>query len=530
MRGVRKWTLRLAVASVLGFLAASGVWTARAQESPAPIAFIPLDDRPVSYQLPVMLGEIAGQRVLTPPRASIGKYIQPGDPDAIFTWLESPATRGISALVASSDMLVYGGLVASRLPGLPTYMGYERIRHLAELHRRLGAWTSVFGTLMRLAPTGLPSTGPAAQTYATGETVNDITAYASLPDPPQTDEDRRKAVELREKIGSDVLAQYLSARARNRDVDLLILQMAAEGDFDHVILGQDDAGRTGLHVRDLATLNTKRKHWGIEDRTSIEPGADELGMILLAEAFSRTIGWTPHIAVVYSRPDGGEIHDRVEYAPIDVTITHLIRACGGVRVTENPDITLYVRVAPTDDADEKRFVDAIVDDVTQQRSAAVADVSFLYGPTPGQQQQQLTLDLIARHVAGAVDGFASWNTSANTVGTALATAVAVSVGKQVGTYNSRAHAQFLLDRYADDFAFHQFVRPLIDHGLRAEKIDETLLTGGDLAAVDQTNRERLWAETLKLLQEIYPNWEDAGLTITLPWDRTFETKLDVRLR
>ena len=55
-------------------------------ERPA-IAFVPLDDRPVTLQLPVMLGAIAGIDVRTPPRALVGRYLDPGSPDAILAWL-----------------------------------------------------------------------------------------------------------------------------------------------------------------------------------------------------------------------------------------------------------------------------------------------------------------------------------------------------------------------------------------------------------------------------------------------------------
>jgi hypothetical protein len=43
------------------------------------------------------------------------------------------------------------------------------------------------------------------------------------------------------------------------------------------------------------------------------------------------------------------------------------------------------------------------------------------------------------------------------------------------------------------------------------------------------NRADLWPRSLALLAAIYPQYADGGLTITLPWDRTFETELDVRL-
>ena len=57
----------------------------------ASIAFVPLDDRPVTLQLPVMLGAIAGERIDTPPPAMLGRYLQPGRPDDIIAWLNAPA-------------------------------------------------------------------------------------------------------------------------------------------------------------------------------------------------------------------------------------------------------------------------------------------------------------------------------------------------------------------------------------------------------------------------------------------------------
>jgi len=44
------------------------------------------------------------------------------------------------------------------------------------------------------------------------------------------------------------------------------------------------------------------------------------------------------------------------------------------------------------------------------------------------------------------------------------------------------------------------------------------------------DRAALWRYAVALLHDIYPQYGDGGLTITLPWDRTFETQIDVRLR
>ncbi len=68
-----------------------------------------------------------------PPRAELGNYLRPGNGDAIIRWLQSDQTRDVDAVVASSDMLAYGGLVASRVPGVPAGEAYVRLRALAWL-------------------------------------------------------------------------------------------------------------------------------------------------------------------------------------------------------------------------------------------------------------------------------------------------------------------------------------------------------------------------------------------------------------
>lgn len=498
--------------------------------STAPIIFVPLDDRPVTLQLPLMLGDIAGRRILSPPREMIGHYLTPGDPDAIRAWMMSPATADAEAAVVSADMMMYGGLVASRTPEIATHTAIARLRDFSTFRGKYPRTTlDVFGTIMRLAPTGLPTLPSTINYWATADTVAALQQYANLHDPPQTAQEKESARTLRVKIGDPVLSAYLASRARNRDVDLFELRLVADGYFDRLVLGQDDAGPVGLHVRDVAALTRRADRLGLGTRAAIEPGADEIGMVLLAARFAHDIGWVPSIRVRYSRADAARINDPLEFAPIDVTISRLIHAVGACRVEENPDIDLFVKVVDTNTKDERTFLAAINDDVEHHVSAAVADVTFLNNPKPSKEQQQLTEELISGGIAGLIDAFASWNTTANTVGTALAEVVAVGAGKRSGEYNPMAHAQFMLNRYIDDYAFHQFVRPVLNQELRAESIDPTLLEPGIDVRVNRSNRALLWPYAVQLLKNIYPQYRDAGMTITLPWQRTFETQIGVRL-
>lgn len=493
-----------------------------------PIAFVPLDDRPVTRQLPEMLGEIAGRAVIEPPRALLGNYLTFGKPDAIIAWLNGKDARRAADFVVSTDMLAYGGLVASRVPGVTYADAYFRLRTLQQLrsvHPR--AWIGAFGTIMRLAPTGIPALGPAKSFFAAYPLWDYLQQYANLHDPPLPDE-TAKARHLRQLMGDDVLNAYLSTRARNYAVDLVAIQLAAKNAISTLVLGQDDAGPVGLHVKEVHALQAAVQDAGAGDRVSIEPGADELGMAMVSQALARGIHWTPRIAVRYSMPDGGSYNDPLEFAPIEVAIDSLIRLCGGVRDDAAPDITLYVRVPKTDAAHDAALASAISGDETAGKSVAFADLTFLENRF--DRQATFASTLLTNGLAAKLDAYSSWNTNANTVGTAVAEAVAANVGRRAHTYNALAHKEFTFNRIVDDYAFHDYVRPALNTALTAEGIeDHTYLLPEQAAPIADLNRTQLWNLASQILPQFAPGYHIAAIDITLPWNRTFETEIDASL-
>ena len=463
--------------------------------------------------------------IAEPPHGLLGNYLDPGDSVAILRWLDGvPSVR---EYVVSNDMIDYGGLVASRIPAVDLATAQARLDTLAGVRTRhsLAAF-NVFGTVMRLAPTGVPAIGPAASFPFAGAPVAQITEYANLPVPAQTPEQAADTERLRSALGP-TLDAYLAARARDHAIDLDALRKDASGAFDRVVLGQDDAGPQGLHIPELAELRdfaTRAMPYG---RWSIEPGTDELGMVLVAASVVRQAGLVPRVRVVYSRADGGTVQDPLEFAPVATTIADVIRSCGGVPVDAGApaDFVLYVRVAGTSDADEAAFADAIASDPTH---AAVADLSFLGHDLA--EQRRLMDELVARNVAGRVLAFASWNTTANTVGTTVPEAFAVLAGHRMRTYSALAHLTFTYMRYVDDVLFQKVVRPQLNADLsKAGTEDHTYLLPpvAQQAAAENDALLRPLAE--ELLTQMAPARRIAALSITLPWNRTFETRLDVKL-
>lgn len=492
-----------------------------------PIAYVPLDDRPVTRQLPQMLGAIAGRTVIEPPASLLGNYLTPGNPDAIVTWLNGTAAQKGGAFVVSTDMLAYGSLVASRIPGTTYDAAYSRLRSLQQLRRqRPHAFIAGFGTIMRLAPTGVPATGDSATYFAAYPVWTYLQAYANLHDPPLPSE-IAQANDLRAKIRETTLQAYLDTRQRNYGTNLRIVALVANGTLDRGVLGQDDAGPIGLHVKEVLALERAVAAAGVGDNMTIEPGADELGMALVANALARGARWTPRVAVRYSTPEGGSYQDPLEYAPIASTIDALIHLCGGVRGDVNPDITLYVRVPKTPAALDDALLQAIGTDERARASVALADLSFETSyPTQAAFAQRL---LRSGEMAG-LDAYSSWNTDANTVGTALAEAIAAGAGRRMGTYSALAHRTFTFNRILDDYAFHDVARPQLNAALDARAIHDHTYLAADIATqIADLNNRLLWQQAQLLLPQLDPGYHIAAMRVTLPWSRTFETQIDVAL-
>jgi hypothetical protein len=495
------------------------------------ISFVPMYATPTAAQLPVMAGRIAGVRVIEPPVSMLGDYIAPGDVGGIDRWLQSPPANSAGAFVVSTDMLAYGGLDASRVPGGVTQaQALTRLGTLRDLRRaHPHAWIGAFGTVMRLEPTSVTSVGEAAgySQIAQNPTWEFVWDYAQLHDPPLPSELPR-AQHLRALMGERVLQDYLWTRRRDRNVDMAVLGLASDGVANRVVLGQDDAGPVGLHVKDVAALRAEQQRLDIGDRASVEPGADELGLALVANAMARSIGWTPHIAVVYSRPNGGLTQDPLEYAPIETTIGALIRLCGGVRDDGHPDLTLFVRVPHTDAAQDVTLLQTMRTDVAMGRSVALVDLTYL--TYKYESQAAFVQKLIDAGIAGTIDSYSAWNTDANSAGIALGEAIAAGVGRRDARYDPLAHAAFMLDRYIDDYLYHTRIRPQVNAELTAQGVTEHYWLAPEVAQrVNARVRELITPLAYDLLRRIYPRYRAARLDIRLPWPRTAEIQSEIRL-
>src|SRR6188472_2703815 len=99
----------------------------------ARIAMVPLDDRPVGLQSAQLAGAIADAEVIGPPRYRLGHFTAEGDADGIAEWLDGLDLTSIDAVIVSTDMLAYGGQIASRRPSPSQEKALRRVAVLGRL-------------------------------------------------------------------------------------------------------------------------------------------------------------------------------------------------------------------------------------------------------------------------------------------------------------------------------------------------------------------------------------------------------------
>ena len=467
-----------------------------------------------------MTASICGAALDLPPQASLGHYTKPGDPDALGRWLLDLDTRGLSALVVSADMLAYGGLVASRTPATPLADARAHLQALVRFHESHPTIPIyAFGTIMRLAPTETPQ----SEAY-----FDALTNYASLAGKLHlTADDKAALAQSRASIPNPVFWDYVGARARDLAVDEQLVTLAAQGSIAWLAITQDDAGSTdGLQIAEQRALLAQIASMHAKN-VWLNPGADEMGMISVTRAIEDAGAWYPRVRVAYSSPRGPVLQDPLEDVTVGQTIATLERALHASAEEDGPDFTLSLFTPLTPIEQRTRYFADLAQRLRAGDPVALADLTLI---DDDNAEERVVFE--ALQSAGVADkplAFAAWNTTANSVGTALATATCAALAARAGLATQQARETFLFDRYVDDYEYRLLVRPALNAELRSAGYD-TFALGNASDEIETRVRHELWPLAVGLFdQNFSSSWDRSELGIYLPWQRTFEVRLNAAL-
>jgi hypothetical protein len=427
--------LRRSPWAAVGLITCLAVSTA-AQSTPAltpssaRVALVPLDDRPASLQVPVLLGEVADTQVLTPPRGVLGRLLKTGDGDAIARWLDGLALSTLDAVVISTDMLAYGGPAGSRVPRVFEADARRRLDTIGRLkQRRPDLKVYAFGTILRVPP------GAEADTDAWRQT-----------------------------------------RTRNLAIDLSLVERAASGAIDYLVFTHDVIAPVQAPPEDLAAIADAIGKAGQGNRIAIRAGTDHVALLLLTRALATRFAWQPVVQAVYSSPKAREA------AP---AIAAQVATAGG-RVADRANLQLHVYTSRHETPDQAdMFAARVGQAVTSGSGVMVAD--FDPNGTATGSSLPLIEALRTKKLLPRLYSYASAGALEDTFGTALAHGLlfALAVDKvapaspEGGLRVAAAQVTVLLHRIVHDFLYEGVVRGQVteefirSRGLNPQRLDDS---------------------------------------------------------
>jgi hypothetical protein len=512
-------------------LSASAAWATK-------LVIVPIDSRPVTGQFPQMIAKVAGIDVDLPPPTFLGRYLQPGEPASIGSWLLAQDYTDCAGVVIAADMLAYGGLIASRAPDTSAEQAQRNLQQISAL-RRAHPTVPIYAyvALMRTAPTATADTRSwrmQMARYAELEERIERTGETAL---------REKLRELRSQIPDREFKRYYAARARNMEVYKALIRLVKEGTINYLVIGADDSQEYGPHYRETKELRKYVREREIDGLVYICDGVDQHANVLTSRALLRHFNWTPKVAYVLSDPQAADKPANYESLPLSISIRDQIIAAGARPALGGAfDFTVYVNTKGADDILFTSFAAALTNDLSAGGNVAVADINF---DRTGTGDQRL-VDVIwgQQHIEDML-GFAGWNTAGNTIGTAIPQATVYMLAKRVfekTLVRELAHREFLFHRLANDYAYCKVIRPMA-YSMMEEHPDGSReeASGGALQLLESwvgTNApiviERYFkryfeGHTFRVEESDYTITSIKDVKVTLPWPRAFEAKIVFKL-
>ncbi|HBP25539.1 MAG TPA: hypothetical protein DD618_01105 [Acholeplasmatales bacterium] len=494
------------------------------------IVYVPLDERPCNLDFPQEIFKFSDLDMVVPGPEILGVKKTPANHEALETFLIKE-TKGADGLVISVDMLIYGGIVPSRLHHLNQE---ELVKRLAFLEKiRFGNPNLViygFQLIMRCPQGNSSDEEPdyykecGREIFLSGHYKNKKELGIITPD------EEKQYSKL--KIKKEFLSDFLTRRQINVSMNIMTLELLEKGVFDFLVIPQDDASEYGYTAIDQERVRDVIRAKRLMLKAYMYPGADEVGCILVTRMLNHFHGRKPAVYVRYPSPSTPFVIPCLEDRYVDVTIKYQIAAAGGITVPSLADADLVLLVflgatkmlfhpnnVPSRDVDVLcNFSESVVfaqHAIAQGCPVGVADLVYLNGGS---------LDLI-NHLESAgltmkVAAYSGWNTSSNSLGTTISQAM-----NYLYSGNTESHQAFLAKRYLEDAGYCGSVRAKV-----AERLKEYGMDYFNVKEKTGIASRMVFEELEKFAAEHLPSIYDSFEIddVNLPWKRMFEVGFTVR--
>lgn len=437
------------------------------------ICFIPIDNRPVCYNLAKDIAAIDEDiELFIPPRDFLGDLTRSADKNEMLKWVEKHPK--CETVILALDTVAYGGLIPSRRSTDDVNAIKTRIGRLKVFLRNKKVYA--FSSIMRISNNNYNE----EEKEYWKDWGKKIFEYSY------------SGMQNNDGIPPEILADYLKTRLRNYEINETYLSWQREGVFETLIYSKDDCAPKGINVEEAKRLEAQ----GGKTKT----GADEIPLTLLARAIEKDV----KVFVEFIEPEYKHCISNYEDVSIEKSVEGQLELGGFTRVfdKEQADLILIVNNFVEKQGEHvmgwetqpfnKKFV-------APEKPYAVADVRYANGADNGFVEQLLPqIDLKNFY------GYSGWNTSANTLGSLLA---GVKIRFKAGKYNEEAFKRLQIIRFLDDWAYQANVR-----------------VNGQTRPIEDLMKP--FEEKLALTPALSPG-EGTRISYSYPWNRSFEVEINI---
>lgn len=441
------------------------------------IAFIPIDNRPVCYNLAVDIAKIDSNiEFFIPPREYLGSLTRNADVDKIYEWFKQ--LPDLDKVIISLDTIAYGGLIPSRRSTDSEQVIKNRVLKFRQEWTKKKAKVLAFSSIMRISNNNYNEEekeywnkyGTKIFEYSYNTHKCNLGNFGSP---------------VQNLIPTNILNDYLSTRQRNFNINKMYLEWQKLGFFDELIFSKDDCAEYGFNVKEAKELE--------KNGAKVITGADEIPISLLSRAYDTDL----KVKVEFTEPDSKDLISNYEDVSIENSVLNQL-ALANIKVVEkNQDIILIVNnfknhqgeivmKRPTEQFSGNIKLPNTPYMIADVRNANGADNNFVSKILP-----QINLENFY--------GYSAWNTSANTLGTLICTAKIKFGSKK---YNDNAFKKVEMVRFLDDWAYQANIRQQIDK------------------PCDIKIEMKLFEEQVEKILGI-----DIQNNYTYPWNRLFEVEV-----
>lgn len=490
------------------------------------ILYIPLDERPCNYKFPILNASGAkGVEIITPPLNILGNKKEAANIDQIWKFIKEKAID-VDYAILSMDMLLYGGLIPSRLHDKSkeiTEYYFDQLQKIKTLNPTL----KVFGfqCIMRSPQYNSAEEEPSYyEKY--GEAIH-RSAYLK-------DKEKRQGLIEEEKIELDsydipleYLDDYESRIKFNLEYNLKTLDLVSEKVVDFLVIPQDDSSPFGYTALSQETVLNGITNKNIDSKVRVYPGADEVGSSLITRAYLEYNKKRVKVFTFYSSTLGPTLIPLYEDRPMNESLKSHLEVCNLERIDspEEADLILAYNSPGKimEEAEEQENKDVTYDSyrnmldfgnmikryVENGKLVGICDSAYANGGDIDLFRILKDLDLLSK-----INGYAGWNTNCNSLGTTLSSMV----------FNSYKEEDIKRKN-----VYYRLIEDVLYQSIIRKKVTNDYLPRNGLSYFELNGKENEVSTEIEeqLNKEIKKNFqfEKSNILISnvsLPWKRMFE--------